>query len=302
MINQQSQGLIKQQVQNQRKVNFKYSQHSMGRTCKHCGFALMEQDAFCPACHYPTIHNRCTFCGTQMLPDDIFCPECGVSKGGIRCPRCKTVNFKGFCVNCHQPLTEEAYEEYQKAQADPKVQQMKKLMEEIAQLEVDLDIAEPDEEEELQQQESQETGLQNQEQQQELLFSDEELQDMIEPDECEIPLQPLPETKITPCPPKTQEERRKKKEVYHEKVASLNEIYKEFSPDPDSTPEMQRNYYSARMVKIKTTTRQRVCTGWICNYCGYHHRVPEDCCKPQLGGTYVYRDKVIETETWTSTM
>lgn len=44
------------------------------------------------------------------------------------------MNFRGFCYNCHEPLTENAQFEVEKAKNDPKFQQALSLAKKIEQL------------------------------------------------------------------------------------------------------------------------------------------------------------------------
>ena len=72
----------------------------------------------------------------------------------------------------------------------------------------------------------------------------------------------------------------------------LNSILAGMLPPAGSTPQEQRNYYSARKVAVETRVVTRVRVGWVCNYCGCTHDNPSECCKPFLGGKWVYEDKV----------
>ena len=87
------------------------------------------------------------------------------------------------------------------------------------------------------------------------------------------------------------------------KLASLNDAMQRMQPPPDSTPQMQRTFYSARDVlrKSKVLVKTQVRCGWVCNYCGCTHSCPNECVEPQLGGTWLY-DTVTEekeVEMWT---
>lgn len=75
-------------------------------------------------------------------------------------------------------------------------------------------------------------------------------------------------------------------------TADLNTLLEQMLPPAGSTPQEQRNYYSARKVAVESRTLTRVKVGWVCNYCGCTHPNPADCCKPFLGGKWVYEDKV----------
>lgn len=81
---------------------------------------------------------------------------------------------------------------------------------------------------------------------------------------------------------------------YAEAVTSLNDLFAQMLPPAGSTPQEQRNYFTARKVavKIKTVSQKKI--GWVCNYCGCTHDKPAECTKPQLGGRWIYEDVVEE--------
>ena len=68
----------------------------------------------------------------------------------------------------------------------------------------------------------------------------------------------------------------------------INALLGRMLPPAGSTPQEQRNYYSARKVAVETRTLTRRLAGWVCNYCGCTHSNPSECCKPFLGGKWVY--------------
>ena len=87
------------------------------------------------------------------------------------------------------------------------------------------------------------------------------------------------------------------------KLASLNDAMQRMQPPPNTTPQMQRTFYSARDVfrKTKVLVKTKVRCGWVCNFCGFTHACPNECVEPQLGGTWLY-DTVTEekeVEMWT---
>lgn len=84
-------------------------------------------------------------------------------------------------------------------------------------------------------------------------------------------------------------------EEHRQLVKDINQLFEEMLPPAGSTPEEQFNYYSARKVAVETikTTKREIRTGWICNYCGCHHRQPSDCVEPWLGGTWIYKTEEI---------
>lgn len=89
------------------------------------------------------------------------------------------------------------------------------------------------------------------------------------------------------------------KQSYKEKLEEMKLLMeKTSSMEGDMTPQMQRNYYSARKLPVlrKSVTKAPVC--WICNFCGCHHSHPSECAQPELGGTWVYEDVVTVTKTF----
>lgn len=70
-------------------------------------------------------------------------------------------------------------------------------------------------------------------------------------------------------------------------TTDINALLEQMLPPAGSTPQEQRNYYSARKVAVETRTLTSRRVGWVCNYCGCTHPNPADCCKPFLGGKWV---------------
>ena len=85
---------------------------------------------------------------------------------------------------------------------------------------------------------------------------------------------------------------------YKEKLSEMQETLSAMIPDPGMTPQMQRDYYSARKVEILTTTKSRVPLYWVCNAYGCQHSQPNECAEPFQGGTWIYEDVVNTTSTW----
>lgn len=73
-------------------------------------------------------------------------------------------------------------------------------------------------------------------------------------------------------------------------TSGLNAALERMLPPAGSTPQEQRNYFSARKIAVTTRTTERVRVGWVCNYCGCTHDQPSECTKPYLGGKWVYED------------
>ena len=249
----------------------------------------------CPRCMHSMRAKSCSFCGTLIASDEVFCPECGNARGGVKCPRCGTINSRGFCYHCGAPLSLNAIAEIKKAHADPKYKRLVALAQEVASLEEELGVAAPEAE-----------------------APAPSVVEAVEVDTLEV-YEPLPEVleemKILESEPildASQQEdvkrnvesfktmtREAKKKVYKEKIAQMQDIMNEFAPDPTALPEIQRDYYSARQVKVKTLSKSTVKTGWVCNFCGcFHPGGPDECCEPWQGGTWQYEEKIVETETW----
>lgn len=87
-------------------------------------------------------------------------------------------------------------------------------------------------------------------------------------------------------------------EAYQEKLEEMKQLMGKLRPEGDMTPQMQRNYYSARKVMTvrKHIIKSPVC--WICNLCGCKHRQPSECAQPQLGGTWIYEDIITATRSY----
>ena len=69
---------------------------------------------------------------------------------------------------------------------------------------------------------------------------------------------------------------------------NLNLTLSQMLPPAGSTPQEQRNYFSARKVAVTTKNVKQLRLCWICNYCGCAHSHPSDCVKPYLGGKWEY--------------
>ena len=78
---------------------------------------------------------------------------------------------------------------------------------------------------------------------------------------------------------------------YERMKAELNSILGRMTPPPGSTPQQQRNYYSARNIPVLKKIRVKV--AWICNFCGCWHNDPDECVRPDLKGRWIYDDKIV---------
>ena len=68
-------------------------------------------------------------------------------------------------------------------------------------------------------------------------------------------------------------------------------------PPAGSTPQEQRNYYTARKVAVTELVEVTGLVGWVCNWCHCFHDNPSQCYRPWLGGTWQYgtAQKVVTT-------
>lgn len=89
------------------------------------------------------------------------------------------------------------------------------------------------------------------------------------------------------------------RQEYEQLVKDLDQLFEEMLPPPGSTPQEQRNYYSARKIAITSTVKTKTLVKdpieWVCNYCGCHHGKPSECVEPELGGKWIYSTREVET-------
>lgn len=66
-------------------------------------------------------------------------------------------------------------------------------------------------------------------------------------------------------------------------------------PPAGSTPQEQRNYFSARKLPVEKIIHTKVRNAWVCNFCGCWHNRPSECCEPWHGGKWVceYKEEKI---------
>ncbi|MBR6457138.1 MAG: zinc ribbon domain-containing protein [Bacteroidales bacterium] len=239
--------------------------------CPHCGATIEEGLEFCPVCGAKLV-DYCTFCGATMRPDDIDCPECGMPAEGVICPSCHTRNHRAFCGQCGQPLSRAARIAVDRAKREPAVQQAAKALMRIAELEAELDGAEPEPGEETLEPTEGELRMR-------------ELMGKVGFKPAELPVSGRPDTK------------RSRAEIlaeYQKAVEDANKAMEEMLPPAGMTPQEQRNYYTARKVAVMETVQEswrgipmRESMAWECNYCHVLHNNPHECAKPGLGGRWV---------------
>ena len=259
---------IRQKQERRQPQNF-HQEASGGKKCFHCGANISLTAEICTSCGRPVNPNICTFCGNPMEMDDLFCGECGNPRKGIVCPECGTLNFRSFCRNCNHPLNPMAQDEMEKAAKDPTFQQICEVQKQIVELEEQLNA-------DYQLPEQQTTNDQHPEQ--------------------------FEQSEQSTQPNSTPDTLNQLSEEYDAKVQEMNKMLSSMMPAPGTSPQIQRNYYSARKLPfIGTTTSKNIIRkkiGWVCNYCGYTHKCPSECCEPQLGGTWLYKEiEVITPDT-----
>lgn len=322
-MEQQHQSLSEQQVKTQQKTTEKQAEqpqccpncgtpcHSgdkfceecgmplKGKSCVRCGVPIQADWEICPHCGQSLHAELCSFCGASMEADDSFCPDCGNPRTGIICPDCNTLNFRSFCRKCNRPLNEMAMQEMQKAKHDPVFQEMLALAQELADLEeriLDTPSGEISEEDsEPPQLELSEADKKLIQQYKDLFAGSGSLE------EISIP-KPLKETPVQARPKIQLNVKRvdldEAKQLYKEKLEEMRGLMEKLRPEGDMTPQMQRNYYSARKLPVlrKSVSKAPVC--WVCNLCGCQHNQPSECAQPELGGTWIYEDVVTVTKTF----
>lgn len=238
-----------------------------------------------------------------MEADDRFCPECGGPRQGITCPHCGTLNFRSFCSKCDAPLDELAAEEMERAKKDPVFIRMVQLAKQMAAMEEKLlgaaqSVA----------QEQHEEPVADFSQAAELTDEEnalvEQYKQMMEqlglpPVETPAPAAPAtaqPETRRSLNVGGSQEELQALREEYSRSLQEMNDLMSQLIPDPGTTPQIQRNYYSARKLPVITTEVRRERVAWICKRCQVRHRKPNECAFEEDGGTWIYEDLVITTK------
>lgn len=204
-----------------------------------------------------------------MDPGQEVCDECGMSSRGVRCPKCGTVNHRAFCSKCNMPLTMAAVRAVEKARKDPVFIKAQQLSEKAEKLRRQLESAEAK--------------------------PADAPAGSVEPTEAELEMQAL--LGGMPSVPAAKESTSLRQE-YEDTLKDLDKLFEEMLPPAGSTPQEQRNYFSARKIVLTTVTENKYTVTtpieWICNYCGCHHKQPNECYKPFLGGQWVYETKEVK--------
>jgi len=257
--------------------------------CPQCGENLL-----CPQCGENLLLEICPFCGSSVSSTDLFCSECGNPKSGITCSNCQTLNFRSFCRKCNAPLNARARQALLIAKKDPIVKKTVVLIEELAQLEEY--ILSQTQEAKKEQLSEEDLNLVNEHK--ELLASIRGMKLEKEKPQPKLKPQPKPEnnSKISFSIHALSKEEAMEK--YKEKLKEMQETLSAMIPDAGMTPQMQRDFHSARKVEIEVLTRQKVPIGWRCKAYGCLHSQPNECVKPFSGGEWIYEEREILTRTW----
>lgn len=244
--------------------------------CPNCHAVIPDHAEFCPVCGKKFV-NYCTFCGAAMEPGETVCEECGAPASGIKCPKCGTLNLRGFCSHCNEPLTKTALRAVEKAKQDPKVQQAAALMDKATELEEKIEKIKAT------------GGKPAKPKPKELTESERRMMELLGQKQ-----------EVMETPSEQTEDLDAILNEYHETVKQLNATFEQMLPPNGSTPQEQFNYSSARKVAVEATRKvlrkvtKKVPTEWVCNFCGCHHSKPSECARPHLGGQWLYTDTEVD--------
>ena len=241
--------------------------------CPKCGAAVEPDMELCPQCGWKLV-DYCTFCGAPMSPEDMDCPECGMPADGVVCPTCGTRNFRSFCLKCGKPLSRAARAAVEKAKNDENVLAVVQAIVKIAELEAELEAAD---EEEVDEETAQE-------------LSDIERRYL----ELMSKIGFTPAEKPKAAKPKTVN--RSREEIiteYKKKLEDVNGFLEKMLPPAGSTPQEQRNYYTARKVAVMEIIEEKwyginpePCMAWECERCHVLHKNPNECLYKEFGGKW----------------
>lgn len=245
--------------------------------CPHCGQPVRKSWEWCPSCGHSLV-DWCTFCGADIPRGEDECPECGMSRSGVVCPKCGTRNAGGFCRKCNEPLTLAAKKEQERALKDPQFVKAAELAVQAAELLARIEA----EEQEVTGQESKEVEL---------------------PEDVLRLKELLGKTTLRRfdklsdrSDQKAQQTQRPKSKAelraeYSKIQEELNKALEGMLPPVGSTPQEQRNYFSARKLPVEKVILTKGREAWVCNFCGCWHNCPSECCEPWHGGKWVYEYK-----------
>lgn len=283
---------------------------SDGVGCPYCGQPVKKSWEWCPSCGHSLV-DWCTFCGADIPRGEDECPECGMSRSGIVCPKCGTRNAGGFCRKCNEPLTLAAKKELERAQKDPQFLKAAELAVQAAELLARIEAEEQEvPESEIKEIELPEDVLRLKE----LLGkttlrrfdklsdrSDQKRETGSVADSVEAPALRQAQglrtsTTGEPCRTTCSAANKMKSKAelraeYSKIQEELNKALNEMLPPVGSTPQEQRNYFSARKLPVEKVILTKGREAWVCNFCGCWHNCPSECCEPWHGGKWVYEYK-----------
>lgn len=283
---------------------------SDGVGCPYCGQPVKKSWEWCPSCGHSLV-DWCTFCGADIPRGEDECPECGMSRSGIVCPKCGTRNAGGFCRKCNEPLTLAAKKELERAQKDPQFLKAAELTVQAAELLARIEAEEQEvPESEIKEIELPEDVLRLKE----LLGkttlrrfdklsdrSDQKRETGSVADPVEAPAlrqaQGLRTSTIgepcrTTCSAADKMKSKAELRAEYSKIQEeLNKALEGMLPPVGSTPQEQRNYFSARKLPVEKVILTKGREAWVCNFCGCWHNCPSECCEPWHGGKWVYEYK-----------
>lgn len=270
--------LYKESILNQVK-EIRASSDDIG--CPYCGQPVKKSWEWCPACGHSLV-DWCTFCGADIPRGEDECPECGMSRGGIVCPKCGTRNAGGFCRKCNEPLTLAAKKELERALKDPQFVKAAELAVQAAELLARIEMEDAPEEEVKKEIELPEDVLR--------------LKELLGKATLRQQAQGSNGMRQAQRPNEMQQAQRPKSKAelraeYSKIKAELDKALEGMLPPVGSTPQEQRNYFSARKLPVEKVILTKGREAWVCNFCGCWHNCPSECCEPWHGGKWVYEYK-----------
>lgn len=260
-------------------------------SCPHCSSLIDTDRELCPHCGWNLISNCCSFCGTSLEKDAQYCSECGNPRNGIRCPECATLNFRNFCITCNLPLNNLAQMALREARKDVRVQHVMALTKELDEIAILLsDVA-------INFQECVKDSMKD---------SFLTIEDRIEKENRTIDKDWNQGIKAESSFMKKHStfqslELRDKNDAikkYKEKTEELRTMLNTMLPDTTMTPQMQRDYQSARKIAVWTERKVKVPLYWQCKAYNCCHKLPNECTKPYLGGEWIYEEKTVVEKEW----
>ncbi len=278
---------------------------SSSHACSHCHAEIPRGMTICPSCGHSLNAGNCTFCGAPVDPGDRFCTECGNPRDGLRCPRCGAHNQRSFCRVCSHPLNDMALKMLERVKDDPLVAEAHRLALELAELEAtlaDAGLTDPGNDAGRSSTDYVSNVINLSEDEKRILADYESLMSMA----AGIPVDSGAAKDAVDAGFAIKERRRFSVSetsvtdlisAYRLKAQEMQAALDAIVPDEAMNAEEQRNFFTACHIVVmkEVTTRSRVKDGWICNWCGCHHTTPTECCRPELGGKWIYREIEVKT-------